>query len=808
MNDSPRVFCRHCGQAMNPADVFCSHCGQPRQLPASSVSPAAIRQIPVSAPATQAPGPGNPAAGSGRKPSGRMRLIAAGATILLVLLIIVMLAAALRPDPARLATGQSRLLISQTIAADGGQITVDANGALDGLVLEVSPNTYDNSQTFTIEAAEIENHAFGDLFTPASPLITIDNHQAIARIPLLLTIPIDLADDEFAMAFFYDEANGRLEAIPCVSQDRRSITLATRHFSSIVVSKVRKSLLEGRILEDDVQTDFKPGRNDFTAANDGSFAEQGGHCTGQVLAMIHYYNNNANDNYSGRFLRTESRVDNGLLPDTPAFWQDDALAFRFCSLLQRSMIWDSANQSEIGQQSEEIVFYSCAYAIALTNSPQILLIYGQDTQGKQVGHAVAVYGVSPAGLAVADPNLPGSLNQLVKRTYNTQSRQPMQLEDYLSAASTSDPGTLFTAFTYYGTYALFDFQAIDDLWQALLTGRDVAAGLFPADPAFLALSGRDDQGNPLTEPISQVKAISSGRAALANPADPAALLLTLPAADADMRLTFYRGTAMIGQPVDGLGQDAGNWFSCPLQPGENDIGILYERRCQDGTHRFVHFYRYQVYYGNLPSPTLTPTEASETDKLPQTPFAGRWEFSRFEVTGVSGGSQAFWQDIEFNRVTRQQWAYRYIGDFSDFLAHSSSYGEAVTFMSEIRIGLPVPPYSDAFEDRYFFQTNHVAYSEEYPELDGKRYRNRHVTIPAEMIGEQTLHAAGYDGTGGRDKNDMYLDLTVTLLDSKTAEGQGSITLNIESAGSITVSFDCAMIRTSSNARLEPEFDVP
>ncbi len=762
MDKLPNILCRHCGQITNGTARFCSNCGQP------------VR-------------------------SHRKRWVIAGVGAS-AMIIIILLRIALLPDAPRLDTGRNIAVTSQTITAEGGRITVGQGELLDGLVLEVPPEAYSDDQTFDIKAATINDHDFGVLFQPVSPLITIDNGHKTARLPMVMKIPVSLAADEFAMAFYYDRTTGELEGIPCITQDSQSITIATRHFSSIVVSKVKKSLLEGRILEDDVITDFLPGMSDFVAANHGSFAEQGGHCAGQVLAMIHYYNMNANDNYSGRSLRSENRVDNGLLTETPSFWQDDALAFRFCSLLQNAFIWDNANQSEIGSQTEEIVYYSCAYAIALTNSPQVLMIYGKDQQGVEAGHALAVYAVSPAGLAVADPNMPGNLTRVVKRV-NGQNNQPaVQLDDYFSGVNTSDPGMFFTSFTYFGTYSLFDFQAIDDLWQEVLAGRDVAAQLFPADPVLVALSGRDDHGAPIISQLQKLQSIRPGQAGLANPAKADTLLITVPAADPKMRLTFFRGTEQVGQPIDKPGQDTANWFSWSLQQGANDIGILYERMDDQGVYHFVNFYRYSIHYGDTPT--------GETEQMADTPFAGRWEFSRLEITGVSGGTESFWKDILFAGVSKEQWAYRYIGDFNDYLAHSDSHGPDVTFMSEIRIGLPLPPHSSQFENKYFFQTNYSHYSDQYPEIDGELYRYRFSTIPAEMLDAKTLHAAGYDGTGGLDDNDMHLDITLSLTDSNTAEGNGTVTMDMASAGSVSVTFNCAMVRKSKRSGLKPEFGSP
>ena len=777
-----KFFCRHCGHSLEPQAVFCSHCGRPRQVQTNSAA--------------------------SRRRTTHLVVGLAAVGVILLTAVILLFAARIHPGAAALDLGKSIVLMDQVIPADGGQIILeDPSSGLNGLTLDVPSGTFEKDQDFTIRAAPIESHRFGELFQAASPLITIDNGHQRASELMTLTIPIEQTEDEFALAFYYDAADGSLEGIPCISQDTRTITVATAHFSSIVVSKVKKSLLEGRILEDDATTDFLPGMSDFAAPNHGSIIAPSGHCTGQSLAAIHFYNMNAHGNDSGRTLRGEDRVDNGPMPATPAFWEDDALVYRFCSLLQKTFTWDAAVKSDLFNMTEEVAYYSFGYAMALTHSPQIIIIYGTDDKGNQAGHAMVVYEVDPDGLDIADPNYPGNLIRKIDRVNDPLNPlHPVTLADYLSGLNADDPGTIFTSFTYFGTYALFDFDKIDALWQDVLAGKDVAGSLFPADPAFVALTDQDEQGNPIVTTLKSQLSISPQQIARANPLSPDTLPVSVPTADPDAKFTFYRAANLIGTASANLGQNTGDWFPLPLIAGIQDIGILYERKDSAGDYQYVNFYRYSISYdGTEP----TPASTSESKTAAEPAYAGKWELTDLKIIGISGGTDAFWKDITFSGSTKENWVDHYVGDFNDFLAHSSSYGPSVTYMTEISIGLPVPPVSDLFTDKLFFQFNHVDYIGDFDVVfDGQKQNYRRATIPAEPLDEKTLRVYGYEGCGGLDPDDMLLDLTLTFLDDKSATGTGTTLINVYEGGKIEVAFSCTMQKTADKPNLEPEYESP
>ena len=110
-----------------------------------------------------------------------------------------------------LATGPETPLVSETVAASGGAVTVSKLGdPLDGLEIQVPSGAYHDSKPFDVSSAPIEGHDFGEYFTPATPLISIENGGDYSEEFMTVTIPVEVPPDHFAMAFYYDGAAGTL----------------------------------------------------------------------------------------------------------------------------------------------------------------------------------------------------------------------------------------------------------------------------------------------------------------------------------------------------------------------------------------------------------------------------------------------------------------------------------------------------------------------------------------------------------------------------------------------------------------------
>ncbi|MDD5591616.1 MAG: hypothetical protein PHY18_06825, partial [Dehalococcoidales bacterium] len=130
-------------------------------------------------------------------------------------------------------------LTTQSIPSSGGVIVVDKPGdPLDGMKLDVPAGAYSDSRSFEISYAPIKGHDFNEYFNPISPMITVKNGGEYSEELMMVTIPVTIPDDSFAMAFYFDAATGKLEGIPLVDETPNSITIATRHFSSFLISLI------------------------------------------------------------------------------------------------------------------------------------------------------------------------------------------------------------------------------------------------------------------------------------------------------------------------------------------------------------------------------------------------------------------------------------------------------------------------------------------------------------------------------------------------------------------------------------------
>ena len=187
---------------------------------------------------------------------------------------------------------------------------------------------------------------------------------------MTVKIPVTVTADYFAMGFIYDEKTQTLEGLPTVEQDSTSITVATNHFTDVVISEILKSLIKK-----DVDSGFRPGIDDWQFTNYGSYIAQGGHCAGQSMSAMWYYIVQPD----GKDLTLYGRYDNnGNQPATPKLWQDDSYGYRFASTTQNDMDWDSVSRKfskDLVSQSGETTYDLFAYTMQLNHEPQMVEIW-------------------------------------------------------------------------------------------------------------------------------------------------------------------------------------------------------------------------------------------------------------------------------------------------------------------------------------------------------------------------------------------------------------------------------------------------
>lgn len=332
------------------------------------------------------------------------------------------------------------------ISPSGGTvIVIKTDNPLNGLKIEVPPGSYPTSLHFSISISSIKNHSFGANFRPITPLIKVDNGGDYSEKFLLVTVPISLTKDEFAMPFFYNQEKEKLEGIPLISENETSLTFATRHFSTFVLSAIRKELLKG-----DLKSSFMPTLDTWSLPNSPTQISPKGECSGQAISSIWYFLEKKPVDQMELF----TRYDNDGKEKTLGFWQDDRLAVRLVSTIHTDLQWDKSFDilyDPLTPIIDELTWLSFAYSMILSHEPQLVVI--KNTQSGE-GHAMVVYEVRENGLLIADPNKPWE-GQEIQISYEQNQFKPY--EEY-------------NRILYIGTYASINPVQIEKRWKEMDSG--------------------------------------------------------------------------------------------------------------------------------------------------------------------------------------------------------------------------------------------------------------------------------------------------------------------------------------------------
>lgn len=385
-------------------------------------------------------------------------------------------------------TGEEVDLAAETIDTGGGTITIAQPGdPLDGLTIQVPEAAYPESTPFAVSYRPVTGHTFGSNFTPISPLISIDNGERFADDIITMTIPVEIPDGYFAMAFYYDEESGELEGIPLLDEDASSITIGTRHFSDIIVSMIAEELLYKPL-----DTGFTHGKDDWQFTNNGSCVAPAGHCAGQSMAAMYYfidkkrkegapdlygrYDNDGNDSFK-----------------TPEFESDDELAYKLCSMTQKKIDFDSsARKYWLARQdsdrktakSDIYTFYCFSYAFLLTGSPQYVSVQkvvdaGTDNETFDGGHALIAYKTSGKTtrdgrdvtiMYVSDPNCPAYTSNCAAAEEIVFDIDAGTFQPYAMRSHAGNDASTFNRIYYVAKGALVDRAVLEELWGEFEAG--------------------------------------------------------------------------------------------------------------------------------------------------------------------------------------------------------------------------------------------------------------------------------------------------------------------------------------------------
>jgi hypothetical protein len=468
-------------------------------------------------------------------------------------------------------TGAAVEVASKSIGSDGGVISFSkAEDLLDGLKLEIPAGAYDRPIPFKVSYKPIKSHTFNKYFTPASPLIVVENGGAYASDFIELTVPVKVPEGHFAMGFYYDSNRGTLEGIPPVNIQADSVTLVLTHFSQVVVGTVDRKALPIAY-----ETNFKPGVDDWQFDNWIDYIETEGSCAGMSLSAIWYYwerPDGANTHLYGTYDNNRRK------PATPQFWQDDSDAVRMTSEIQlySEDIETKLNLKRFrkyGMAHPDWVWETFRYAIAVSDMPQLI---GAWQGGKALGHAMVVYKYDAGGLYVADPNWHGG-------TTNKIIWNGTGFNEYRSASSAADlkagKSLLLNVFAFEPPSEIVSWSKLSQFWQDFKNGS--TGSHFPS----YQLEWFDAKMNPV--PVKDQMTTSQNVLKVRINKD----------SGCDLMHAYLNFESI------GAGKDV---YTINLRPGQNDIGLLVEKWKNLDSY-YVDFRRFTVNCNITPTPTKTPT---------------------------------------------------------------------------------------------------------------------------------------------------------------------------------------------------------
>lgn len=358
--------------------------------------------------------------------------------------------------------------VNAKIPSAGGIVTVsDPKSPVNGMTITVASGSYDSTKNFAVSTRPIKSHSFGPLFTPITPLITVENGHQFSNEPMVVNIPISKADDEFAMGFYYDEKTGKLEGIPTIELDNNHITLLMNHFSEPVIAKAKKSDLDGI----NIDTGFTPKVDNWQFVNIGSWLAQGGFCSGQSESAMWYFSEKYKKNNEPRLYGRFDNNNYGL--KTKSFWMDDSWGIRLASMVQEEPYNKSFTEysETFTKYSATLAMYSFKYAMFLTKEPQFVGVYGTyvDKAGKtqSAGHAIIAYKIEDNKIYVSDPNYPNDVDRYI----NSNETGFLPYSSGANATVIADLGEVnYSTISYRAKSALVDYGKISQFYEQMRKG--------------------------------------------------------------------------------------------------------------------------------------------------------------------------------------------------------------------------------------------------------------------------------------------------------------------------------------------------
>ncbi|HSU27498.1 MAG TPA: hypothetical protein VLJ68_03895 [Chitinophagaceae bacterium] len=396
---------------------------------------------------------------------------------------------------AQIITGKNVSLANETISINGGIVVDKPGDPLNGLSIDVPADSFVDDEDIQISYANIESANGIPYFNPITPLINISSNLGFVNRAISINVPIKLPPGHFAMPFLYNAQTGELEGLAFGKSDNEHIEILTQNLSgpslgglagigakadpdisyySLVVSSIDIKQMSG-----DHITPFRVKQDNFQFTNWGSYIAPEGHCSGQTMGMLWYYHNKKLKGSPALF----GLYDNDGIEKTPDIWEDDVLAYTFCSVIQNEWTWSTQNNwIKKWQSNDQAAFWAFTYAIMVTNEPQLCIIFENKTDNDS--HAILVYGTKDGQLLVVDPNFPREERHISYDPINGV------FAPYLTGRFAGDAQRNYPYAYYFAKSSVNSWTTATEHWKEV-ENKTIGKGIFP-DYTIVALNDKDE----------------------------------------------------------------------------------------------------------------------------------------------------------------------------------------------------------------------------------------------------------------------------------------------------------------------------
>jgi hypothetical protein len=341
-----------------------------------------------------------------------------------------------KPPPT---TASFDTLSKGSIPPTGGTITVSKAGdPLNGLTLTVPSGAFSGTLNVTIGSTSNKNLPTANGIVPISPVVHVVTSAGgyTKGTAITFKIPATVAAKTFPVVVLYDSATKTIEPMTTIAYDGSSVTAITGHLSQPGVLSASAARVAGRsrpmaggaaagaqsdslfiafgvyaipysVLNQDWDTHFRPGINDWEMPFVATEATQGTPRLGVATTELWYFNSGASSTpLNGRF----AAVHNASLSDTIGFHWTSAIDNQVSNQVNSylSSAYKSVTNGAAGGDSLQFDQIRASFALPTLNGgkPLPVLVDLQD-YAIQGWYYLIAYRATGNQIYVADPVSPG-----------------------------------------------------------------------------------------------------------------------------------------------------------------------------------------------------------------------------------------------------------------------------------------------------------------------------------------------------------------------------------------------------------------